>query len=327
MANTFYLFHGDDDIAIDEAVNALRAQMGDNGDLNTSEFDGQTASVAQIIGAVTSVPFLADKRLVIVRDLAAWITRKGAGATGKQAVEQLAEAVHTLPDYARLVLVERQALTDKNAVVLLASQAEGGYVRAYSVPKDTTGWIVQRARDTYGVEIDNRAAVALAAVTGTDLRRADNELVKLASFVEEGHSITEEDVAALTPYVPEANIFKMVDALVEGRGELALALLHRLMAEKDQDPLRLFGMIARQFRLLILAREHLDAGGTPGSVAGAIGERPFVAQNAARQARAFDMAQLERIYRDLLDKDLAIKTGAIKAELALDLFVASLARR
>jgi len=32
----------------------------------------------------------------------------------------------------------------------------------------------------------NRAAAALAAVTGDDLRRADNELLKLASYVETG---------------------------------------------------------------------------------------------------------------------------------------------
>jgi regulator of protease activity HflC (stomatin/prohibitin superfamily) len=49
---TFYLFHGDDDLSMDEAVAKLRAQMtGPNADLNTSEFDGESASVPEIVNS------------------------------------------------------------------------------------------------------------------------------------------------------------------------------------------------------------------------------------------------------------------------------------
>src|SRR3990172_1904342 len=79
MSPTFYLFHGDDDLSIDEYVAKFRSEMGDdaNAALNISEFDGTIASVPEIIGAVTSYPFLADRRLVIVKGLIGWLTRKG----------------------------------------------------------------------------------------------------------------------------------------------------------------------------------------------------------------------------------------------------------
>jgi DNA polymerase III subunit delta len=327
MTTTCYIFHGDDDLSIGEAVEKLRAGMGDdpNAELNTSEFDGADASVPEIINAVTSYPFLSERRLVIVRGLLGWLSRKGAGQSGKQGLQTLEEELPNLPEYSRLVLVERQTLPETNPILRLAGKLESGFVRHYAAPKDPTNWILKRARSEYGVEIDNRAAAALAAVTGGDLRRADNELVKLVSYVEDGQPISEMDVAALTPYVPEANIFKMVDAISEGNGDLALQLLHRLMSDKDQDPFSLYGMIIRQFRLLLLTKEHLASGGGPGGIAQAVGVRPFVAQSLAQQSRAFTLAQLERIYCSLQETDTRMKTGRIKPDLALDLFVASIA--
>ncbi|GAB4512536.1 MAG: hypothetical protein OHK0046_12220 [Anaerolineae bacterium] len=326
MTKTFYIFHGDDDLSIDEAVIQMRKGMGENGDLNTTEFDGAVASVPEIINAVTSFPFLSDKRLVIVKGLLTWLTRKGAGDAGKEGLQRLENELPALPDYARLVIVERETLPEKNAIVQLAGKLENGYIKQFTAPQDPTGWILKRARSEYGVEIDQQAAAALAAVTVEDLRRADNELVKLVSYVGEAARITEADVAALTPYVPEANIFKMVDAIAEGKGQLALQLLHRLMADKDQDPFSLYGMIVRQFRLLLLAKEHLSMGGSPGGIAQALKVRPFVAQNLAKQTRGFTLQDLERIYRGLLDTDIKMKTGRVEPALALDLFIASLAR-
>lgn len=320
---TFYIFHGEDDLTISEAVDKLRNGMGNNADLNTSQFDGTTTSVPEILSAVTSYPFLSDKRLVIAKGLLSWLMRKGTGQTGKDGIARLEQDLPNLPEYARLVLVERESLSDTHPILKLAQSTDSAFVKHFPVPKDTTSWILKRVRSEYQREMDNQAASALAAVTGDDLRRADNELVKLVSYVPEGETITEQHVAELTPYVPEANIFKMVDAIGDGEGQLALQLLHRLLADKNQDPFSLYGMIVRQFRLLLLAKEHLLDGGSASSIASAIGVRPFVAQNLARQLRGFSLDDLERIYRTLQDTDFKMKTGRIAPDLALDLFVAS----
>ncbi len=324
---TFYILHGDDDFSLEQEVSNLRSKMGDdNGDLNTSEFEGSEASAAEVINAVSSYPFLSDKRLVIVKGMISWITRKGAGETGKKAVELLAAALPTLPEWARLVFVERQALPDSNKLVKLGRELENGFEKAFGAPKDSTGWILRRAKDAYNAEIQPPAAAALASVIGNDLRRADNELVKLISYVDGARAITEEDVALLTPYVAEAEIFKMVDALAEGRGGAALAMLHRLLMEKDNDPFKIYGMIVRQFRLLLTAKEFLVGGGYPAQMGEELHMNPFVAKKMTQQARAFTLPQLEQIYRALLDNDIRMKTGRIEPKLALDLLVAGLAR-
>jgi DNA polymerase-3 subunit delta len=325
-APVYYIFHGEDDFGIDAEVARMVERMGDNGDLNTSRFDGTQTAVSEILGAAMAYPFLADKRLVIVRDLLAHIGRRGAGEAGKKALDLLTNELPNLPDWTRLVFVEREKLSDSHRIVKLVQTDKRGYEKAFMPPADSTDWIMRRAKDAYGAQIEPSAAAALAAVTPGDLRRADNELLKLVAYAD-GRTITEADVALLTPYVTAAKVFDMVDALAEGRADRAAALLHRLL-EQQQDIFGIFGMIVRQFRLMLLAREALDQGKKAAQMAEILGTKSsYVAEKTTRQARMFTLAQLETVYRRLRDYDEGMKTGRIDPLLAVDLLIAGVNSR
>lgn len=323
---TIYLLYGDDDMALEEALRQVRAMMGDgpDADMNISHYEGQDSRVPKILNDVRSFPFLADKRMVIVKGLMAHLQRTAAG---KAELEQLIEAFPQLPPHARLVLVERAGLRS-NTKIVKAAQTHG-YARSYSAPKDSTQWIQRRAQEEYGALIEPGAAVALASVTGSDLRRADNELVKLVAYVDGERAIREGDVALLTPYVAEANVFDLVDALAAGNGKTALRLMLHVLEQDPSDPgFRLFALIVRQFRLLLLTREHLDGGGSrdKNAVAQLLGIHPYPAGKLVGQSRRFTLAQLEAIYRRLQRYDQEMKTGQVTPRLALELLVAALAQ-
>jgi len=324
-APTFYLLHGDDNMSLEESLKQIRSSMGEgpNAEMNISEYEGDAVTVPEVLNNVCSFPFLADKRLVIVKGLIAYLLKTAAG---KKDLQRLIDEIPSLPAYARLVLAEREKLHSNLKIVGLAQ--EQGFHRLFSVPNDSTSWIKQRAEQEYQVVIEMRAATALASVTQGDLRRADNELLKLVSYVDGERAITEDDVARLTPYVAEANVFDMVDALATGKGPVALSLMHHILEQDPVDPgFRLFALIVRQFRLLLLVREHLDNGGSRDKnvIAKSLGIHPYPAGKLAVQSRAFNITQLENIYRRLQQYDVDMKTGRISPRLALDLLVASLA--
>lgn len=321
----FYLFHGDDDMAIEAAVKQVRESMGagPNAEMNINDYDGENITVAEVLNNVSSFPFLADKRLVIVRGLVKHLMRNEAG---KRDLDRLIDEVESLPEYARLVLVEREKLRSNLKIVKAAEKV--GYHREFSTPKDSTQWIQNRARSAYDTDIEPRAAIALASVTGSDLRRADNELVKLVSYAD-GRAITEADVELLTPYVAEANVFDMVDALATGNGHVALSLMKQVLDADPGDPgFRLFSLIARHFQRLLLVREHLDSGGSANNkdIGRVLGIHPYPAGKLAVQSRNFDVTALEKIYRRLQQYDVEMKTGKVQPRLALELLVASLAK-
>ncbi len=324
-APTFYVLHGEDEFSRKAEVRTMRARMGDPGsaELNTVTIDGKAATAAEVIAAASAMPFLSDKRLVIVEGMLTWLARKGAGKGAKAELDVLVNGLPSLPDSARLVFIEPDTLNEHHPILKLIQQEPRGYAKAFNPPRDTSRWIMKQI-EAYGGKIEPQAVAALAAVIGSDLRAADSECLKLVIYVGGERAIAEADVALLTPYVPEARIFDMVDAVAGRNGRLATILMHRLL--DDQEPLALFGMINRQFRMLIEAREVLDAGGGTSDLLKLPDvKHPFVAQKLTQQARNFSIEQLEGIYRHLLETDQAIKTGRIEPELALDLFVAGLA--
>lgn len=322
---TFYVLHGTDEFSRRAQVDAMRASMGDpaTADLNLTVLDGKSVSAAEVLSAARSMPFLSDKRLVIVEGMIEWLSRRNAGKAAKADLALLVDGLASLPESTRLVFVENVALSERNAVLKAAKSVAGGFHKLFEPPRNPTRWITTQASEVYDAEIETPAAMALAEVIGSDLRAADSELAKLAAYVNGARPITERDVALLTSYVAEADIFQMVDALGRRDGKTALRLLHRLL--ENGDPLQLYGMIVRQFRLLILAREHLNGGGTPKQIGKAIGVHPFVGEKLAGQVRSFSLDQLETIYHALLDTDIAIKTGKVDGVLALDLLIAGIA--
>ena len=227
------------------------------------------------------------------------------------------------------MLVEDDMLKETGRLLKAARTMNNGFIKGFRKPQNLTGWILQRARQEYAADISPRAAGAIAQVVGDDLLRADNELHKLVCYVNGEREIDEADVAALTPYVPEANVFEMAEALAAGDGKRALELIQQALHDDPRDPgIRLFALITRQFRLLLMTRDHLDRGGSaqPAAIAKAVGAPPFVAGKLARQSRRFSAAQLDAILKRLQRYDQDMKTGRIAPRLALDLLATSLAQ-
>jgi DNA polymerase-3 subunit delta len=320
----FYVFHGPDELSRTEALAKLRDQMGDPSlaELNTTVLDGESLTLGQLQEVCDALPFMSDRRLVIVHN---YLTRLGSG--GKREGGPLDALVDYLPimsDSVRLIFVEADALPKGHPVLKLAEKHEQGHVQDFGGPRrgELTGWVATRV-EAKGATIERPAADALAVAVGDDLRLLDSEIEKLAIYVGDERPITADDVDLLVPYAGTANVFAMVDAIGRRDGRTALRLLHKLLDE-NAAPLYLLSMIVRQFRILIQVKELSAQGLAASTIAKRAGLHPFVAEKAGRQAMNFSMGQLEVIYARLLETDLAIKTGQVEDVLALDTLVAAL---
>jgi len=330
----FYILHGEDEFSRAEQVAAFKEKIGDATvrDFNVTVLDGRKLTLAELRLAADSVPFMADKRLVVVEGL---LARLGAGRGGKgssgdepsgaarEFLAQLLDYLPQTPESTRLVLVEARTLPPSNPILKLAASQPGKTVLAFEIPKNPVPWIEKRAQ-LHGSRIDRKAASKLAQLIGSDLRRLDSEIQKLITYVNAERPIGEDDVARLVSPSIEANIFDLVDALGRRDGRRAMGELHRLL-DLGENPLGLLAMFTRQFRLLIQVKELQEKNVPAPEMAKALGQHPFVIDKIGQQARNFSMEQLERVYSHLLDVDVAIKTGEVGDVLALDLLVAELA--
>jgi DNA polymerase-3 subunit delta len=176
-----------------------------------------------------------------------------------------------------------------------------------------------------GGKIEPDAAARLSEMVGEETRIAVQELTKLLTYVNFARPVTLLDVDQVSIVSAQGNVFELVDALGQGNGRKAQHVLHQLLEE--EEAFELWGMVIRQFRLLLQARELLDGSASIPEVQKALGLHEFVAQKAASQAKRFSLSALESIYHKLLEIDEGAKTSQVPLDLALDMLVVELAKK
>ncbi len=311
--SSILLLHGNDEFAIATRLAALQARLdAATADMNFSRMDGRALDLEALHAALNAIPFLASRRLLILDH------------PSSQPKDRLLELLEHCPPTTEVVLVETAILKPDHWLMRWA-QKSNVTVEACILPRrwEMPRWIEAEAK-RQGGQIETAAAMRLAEMVGEDTRQAAQEITKLLTYVDWQRPVTLTDVERLAVTTAHSNVFEFVDALAGGHGRQAQRILHRLLEEEDL--LAVWGMILRQFRLLLLTREILEGGGGPPQVQNELLLHEFVAQKMTAQARRFSLTELESIYRNLLAIDEDAKTGQVPLEVALDALVARLAR-
>lgn len=338
MADTkpvVYILRGDDREGIESLVDDFIARLGapDMAGMNTTRLEGASTTLNDLRSAALAMPFLTERRLVIVEDALASLRGRGKSADQRAFLELL----NSLPQTTALVLItpdsrkyrrgtyQWEKLKDSHWLVTWVNMHKSrGLILDCALPTDAemVQWTRAKAVELGG-EFSTIAASTLVDYVGNNTQRAAQEIEKLLTYVGFQRPVDDDDVRRLTAQEHQADIFDMVDAIGGRDGETALKTLHILLEESDV--LQLFGMIVRQFRLLLQAREIIDANGSQDDIARTLKQHPYVAQKIAGQAKRFDLPALEEIYHQLLKIDVDGKTGGMDAGLALDVLIARLA--
>lgn len=352
----WHLFHGTDEFSAREALEALRS-ASDYG-YNQDVFKGAEASLADLIGACETFPFLSDQRLVVLEGL----PKKSAGRKAKEAapasqetggtaaaaesqqsetqltakkkgskkgrsasadaaafIAGLAAFLPNLPATTTLVILADEALEAGHPLIQAVKQ--GGTARQFTPPTGAAleHWIAERAKKL-GNPITTEASKMLALYAGHDLRLLASELEKLSVYVGQGKRIEQQTVRALTPAAQQTRIFDLTDALARQERAQALAILHELL-DQGEAPLGLTAFIGSQVRSLLLVKDLSERGLRAPQIAETAGLNPYVVTKILPLVRRFSFAQLKAAYRAVLGVDTALKRSRMPAELALDLLV------
>ena len=325
------LLHGNDEFAIAAHIEKLCAGLGDpsTADMNIARFDGRLGLDLEAFNtAVNSAPFLASRRVVV-------LTHPIAVSSAPEARKKFLDLLEKAQPATTIVLVENEELKrdtrgdhKRDHWLLKWTDSTGGWaiVHLYNLPKrmEMPHWIESEAKKQGG-RIDPDAAARLSEMVGQDTRIAAQELTKLLTYVNFERPIRLLDVEKVSIFSAQSSVFELVDALGQGDGEKAQRVLHRLL--EDEEAMELWGMVIRQFRLLLQAREMLDEHATALNVQKVLGLYDFVARKVCSQAGHFSMSALESIYHKLLEIDEGAKTSQVPLDLALDTLIVELAQK
>ncbi len=335
---TSYLFLAPDEFLLGQRLRQLKQALGnaETASLNIAELDGARADAAEILYHAGTMPFLAERRLIIARGYLTHLesrlgTAKAPNKAGQDEARQILAGLADPSVSNDLVFIEEKL--DKRRAVWRGLKDLAGLeqlskdgrlvIEQLNTPdaRALPGWVAKSAKQD-GVAIDGRAVQLLATYVGADLRRLTLELDKLRAYAS-GRTIAAADVQRLVSDTSEALIWDLTDAIGQRDGRKAMRALYELR-RSDANPFYLLTMITRQYRIMLKVKD--ESARTPGNeydIAGRVGESPFPVKKAMAQSRNYAIPQLEGILDRLLCSDVAMKTGA-DPNTELDILVAEL---
>ena len=310
-----YLFFGDEAYLVQEAVDLIVRSVVDpsSQDFNFNTLYGKAASGMEIVTLCQTLPFMAERRLVIVKEIEAL----KAGD-----LEDLVAYLRDPSPGTCLVMVSHQSRYDKKAVVT-AVEAQGVAVRFFPLlDREMVPWIDAWVRSR-GLSIQRDAAQYVWQTLGNDLLAINNELQKAVIYIKERKAMGLEDVRAVVGDFREYSSFDLADAVGRKDRERALLVLNRLVQEGEQ-PVGLLASIAWNFRRLLRAKS-MEASGTGYEE---IKKKLHVIfhQSAAfqEQMRRYTLQELEQAFTVMTMTDRALKSGGLNSRLVLERMVLQL---
>lgn len=282
---------------IERAVAALRrATVGDEGrGFNDEIFDGKNATGSRVLEAARTLPMLARRRFVLVRDIdlmaAAELERFGAYLDA--------------PCDSACVVLTAEKLDGRSRFAKRAKEL-GFWADAPPLRAGDMRAFVASEADRRQLKLRPDALGALVDAIGNDLAGIDDALERLSLYVGKGEPITVDAVDACVSHVRVETIWALVDAVGARNRRAALEASGSLLAD-GEPPLKVLAMIARQLRILGRMREALRSGAQATEAAQRAGAPPFKARELAEAARRFDDVRLGRAFTLLAEVDMALK--------------------
>ena len=304
-----YLFEGVEENIKAATLQSLRKAILPEGmeELNESLMDAPATDA--IIAACETLPFLTDKRLIIVREHPALTGRADAD-------ERLISYIPNVPESAILVFLCRGKADARKKLYTAIKKANGIVSFAPLTDAELNAWIVKTFAGL-GKSVTPQTASVLSFTVGSDTALLRLEIEKLAALAGDRDTITEQDVHAVATRSVECTVFEMVDAVVAGQTAKAFGLL-RDMLTTGSDRLGILAMLLRQFRLMqhikIMQFEKLS----PNDIKQRLGIAPFAAERCMRQASGYTGGQVKKAVQICLNAEYKVKSGSWNQEGALE---------
>ena len=303
------LFEGEEEHMKQTALEALQRKFLPEGleDLNRTVLDAPDSG--QIIAAAETLPFMADRRLVIIRDHPALTGRA-------EADDRLAQYLPSVPSSALLLFYCTQKPDGRKKLYTVIKKMNGIVVFSPLKDRELTAFVTAAFRDL-GKECDERTADFLIFTCGSDTGLLLTEVAKVAAHSGDAPAVHPDSVRAVATPSTECTVFQMVDAVVSGQRSRAFLLMrNQLLAGTDR--MYMLSMLLRQFRLLqhikIMQYEKRSAA----EIRSALGVPPFAVDQYVRQAASWSNSQVKNAVACCFDAEYGVKSGRLNQEGVLE---------
>jgi DNA polymerase-3 subunit delta len=294
----FYL-HGEDQFRKEGALRALVDAHVDPGtrDFNLDLLRGTEVDPETLASVMATPPMMGEWRVVVLREV------EGLASAKRARNELLRVAAAPPPGLALIMSCTVPQGSKAKFYSDLARSAQSVEFKAITAA-DVPGWLMERAAETHGVEVEVDAARALGAAVGVDLGILARELEKLSELVGERRRITLEDVDRAGTRLPTQDRWAWFDLVGERRFEEARLGLRTLLGQAESGVGLVIGLATHLLRLGLAAEK-----GSAGLEAALPPHQKWLARRLKDQARRWSRPEIDHALAGLRDVDRMLKAS------------------
>lgn len=306
--NHIYLLYGEEAYLRRQYRDRLKDALIGDDTMNYHYYEGKNISIGEVIDQAETLPFFAQKRLIMIEN-------SGFFKSGGDA---LADYLKEPAPAAYFVFVETEM--DKRSRLYKTVQSKGCAVE-FAVQDETTlkRWILGMVKKE-NKKISEQTLEFFLDKTGTDMENIRREIEKLFCYCLDKDAITAADIDAVCTRRLGNHIFDMVGAIADKQQKKALELYYELLAQKE-PPMRIMFLIARQFNLLLQVKELRGKGYSNKIIGEKVGLPGFVAGKYVTQVSRFKTEEIRDALKVCVETEEAVKTGRMNETMGVEMLI------
>ncbi|OQB06721.1 MAG: DNA polymerase III subunit delta [bacterium ADurb.Bin212] len=304
--------------------------------INMEKLEGEDITLAKFTQAISAMPFLAEKRLVVVRNL----QLENKDAETKQKMAELLQRFSLKSSNDKKITNQKSAVNDSVDIVFIEMGVPDKRSKIFKFllkeakcterknleGKVLTNWIKDEF-ESRGVNVSQTQLQALAYECSGDMLKTLNEIEKLSLYAKsQGRkTIEKDDISKLVKVEFSPDIFKFTEAIAKKDSKQALRLWFEFV-QNNESAHRILSMITYQFRTMIMIKEAINQGLSANQISKETRLHPFVVQKTMPLVQKYTIKKLVSMYDQLRRTEAVIKGGVMPSELATDILITSLSK-
>lgn len=308
-----YLIYGEESYLREYYKNSLLKALVTPGDeLNYSMFSGDGLDPGEIVSLAMTLPFMAERRVIYVKDSGFF----------KKAAAEIADYIKA-PSPDTVVIFEESSIDKKTSAYKAAVKAgydvEAGKYDEKKLPE----WIAANFKRN-GRKVSRETVDLLIERTGKDMAVLDAEIKKVSAYSEGRDSVTADDIMKLVTRTPSYTVFQMIDAIGEKKLNAAVGIYYDMIAEQ-QNAFGVFSLIARQFRTMLTVSDMMKDGADPNDIAAAAHISYKQVFLYSGRAKKFARPKMVKAIEECARAQREVAQGKIDKDAAMELLIISAA--
>ena len=293
----------------------------DPSDLNYSYFDMKEASYAEVELDLVSLPFFADKKIMILDHLLDLTTAKKRYLTDEE-LKQFESYLENPSESTRLVIIAEGKLDSKRRLVKLLKRDSQIIEATTPKEQDLKRYFSSQAQEL-GLQFVGDSLDQLLLKSGYDFGESQKNLALLQAYKEDGQ-ITLEEIEEVVPKSLQDNIFDLTQMILKCQIDQARNLVKDLRLQ-GEDEIKLIAILLSQFRMYSQVKIFSEEGQSESQIVASLSDlsgrkvNPYQVKFALRDSRRLSLSFLKQAMMTFIEADYAIKSGTYEKDYLFDL--------